>query len=107
MTIESVIEQKLLAEFSPIHLEVINESHQHNVPPGSESHFKVVIVSEKFEGERLIKRHRLINSLLAEELSEKIHALALHTYTQSEWNKYYAENTPVSPKCLGGSKTNS
>ena len=44
MTIEAVIEQKLLSAFSPMHLDVINESHQHNVAPGSESHFKVIIV---------------------------------------------------------------
>lgn len=107
MTTESIIEKKLLTEFSPVHLEVINESHQHNVPAGSESHFKVVIVSKKFEGERLIKRHRAINTLLANELAEHIHALALHTYTESEWNKYYADNTPVSPNCMGGSKESS
>jgi BolA protein len=105
MTIEAVIEEKLLSAFSPIHLDVINESHQHNVAPGSESHFKVIIVSEEFEGERLIKRHRAINSILAEELANKIHALALHTYTEKEWKSYYAENTPLSPKCLGGSKS--
>ena len=39
MTIEAVIEEKLLSAFSPLHLDVINESHQHNVAPGSESHF--------------------------------------------------------------------
>jgi BolA protein len=102
MTIEAVIEQKLLSAFSPIHLDVINESHQHNVAPGSESHFKVIIVTDDFIGERLIKRHRAINSLLSIELAEKIHALALHTYTKDEWDKYYADNTPLSPKCLGG-----
>jgi BolA family transcriptional regulator, general stress-responsive regulator len=105
MTIEAVIEQKLLSAFSPMHLDVINESHQHNVAPGSESHFKVIIVSDDFVGERLIKRHRAINTLLATELAEKIHALALHTYTKDEWDKYYAENTPLSPKCLGGGKS--
>ena len=104
MTIESTIEQKLLDKFSPLHLDVINESHQHNVPKGSESHFKVIIVSDAFEGERLIKRHRAVNQILASELAEHIHALALHTYTEKEWNEYYADNTPLSPKCLGGSK---
>ena len=104
MTIEAVIEEKLLAAFSPFHLDVINESHQHNVAPGNESHFKVIIVSNNFDGERLIKRHRAINAILATELAEKIHALALHTYTEKEWNNYYADNTPLSPKCLGGSK---
>lgn len=105
MFIESIIEQKLLSEFSPEHLDVINESHQHNVPVGSESHFKVVIVSKEFEGQRLINRHRKINKVLSDELSEHIHALALHTYTLKEWHDYYADNTPLSPKCLGGSKS--
>ena len=104
MSIATVIEEKILSAFSPLHLDVINESNNHNVPPGSESHFKVTIVSNKFEGERLIKRHRAINSLLAEELAGKIHALALHTYTEKEWHDYYADNTPLSPNCLGGSK---
>ena len=104
MFIATVIEEKILSAFSPLHLDVINESNNHNVPPGSESHFKVTIVSNKFEGERLIKRHRAINSLLAEELVGKIHALALHTYTEKEWHDYYADNTPLSPNCLGGSK---
>ena len=104
MTIEASIEQKLLTAFSPLHLDVINESHMHNVAPGSESHFKVIIVSRNFEGERLIKRHRAINSILSVELSEHIHALALHTYTEKEWHDYYADSTPLSPKCLGAGK---
>jgi BolA protein len=104
MSIATTIEKKLLTAFSPLHLDVVNESSNHNVPPGSESHFKVIIVSNHFENERLIKRHRAVNSILAEELSEKIHALALHTYTEKEWHDYYAENTPLSPNCLGGGK---
>lgn len=104
MTIETIIEDKLLSAFSPLHLDVINESHQHNVAPGSESHFKVIIVSKDFDGERLINRHRAINALLATELAEHIHALALHTYTEKEWQDYYADNVRLSPQCLGGSK---
>jgi len=42
------------------HLEVINESHKHNVPEGAESHFNVVIVSSAFEGKKLLTRHRLL-----------------------------------------------
>ncbi len=104
MTIAAVIEQKLQDAFAPSHLDVINESNNHNVPPGSESHFKVVIVAKAFEGERLIKRHRLVNGVLAEELAEKIHALALHTYTEEQWQEHYAAHTPSSPNCLGGGK---
>jgi BolA protein len=104
MSIASVIETKLLSAFSPLHLDVVNESNNHNVPPGSESHFKVIIVSNHFEEERLIKRHRAVNTILAVELAEKIHALALHTYTEKEWHEHYEANTPLSPNCLGGGK---
>ena len=104
VTIKQIIEKKLLDAFQPLHMDVINESNNHNVPPGSESHFKVVIVAKAFENERLIKRHRLVNSVLSQELSEKIHALALHTYTEKEWQDKYADNTPNSPNCLGGGK---
>ena len=38
------------------------------------------------------------------ELAEHIHALALHTYTEKEWHDYYADNTPLSPQCLGSGK---
>lgn len=103
MKIQNNIEKKLLNYFNPQHLQVINESSMHNVPAGSESHFKVVIVTPIFSGERLIKRHRAVNSVLKEELANDIHALALHTYTQEEWHNLYGE-FPNSPNCLGGSK---
>lgn len=47
--IQEVLERKLNTAFNPIYLQVTNESYMHNVAPGSESHFKVVIVSESFE----------------------------------------------------------
>ncbi len=46
------IEEKLRAAFQPVFLEVVDESYRHNVPAGSESHFKVVLVSDRFTGER-------------------------------------------------------
>ena len=100
--IEARIFAKLQSQFSPIELDVVNESHQHNVPPGSESHFKVIVVADEFEGKRLIARHRLVNSCLADELKNDIHALAIHTYSLEEWQGI--DNVPLSPKCLGGSK---
>ncbi|KRT59159.1 BolA family protein, partial [endosymbiont of Ridgeia piscesae] len=74
MNTESRIKEKLQSAFQPLHLEVTNESHMHNVPPGSESHFKVVLVSSQFEGERLIGRHRAVNKALVEELQAGVHA---------------------------------
>ncbi len=102
MSLQSVIEQKLTNQINPSHLQVINESGNHNVPPGSESHFKVVIVSDAFDGKPLLARHRLINKVLADELQNKIHALALHTYTEGEWQE--TQQAPVSPLCHGGGK---
>ena len=48
------IEEKLRAAFQPVFLEVVDESYRHNVPAGSESHFKVVLVSDRFTGERFL-----------------------------------------------------
>lgn len=83
--IREQIEAKLRAAFDPMYLEVVDESYRHNVPAGSESHFKVVLVSDRFTGERFLNRHRMIYGTLTEELSNTVHALALHTYTIKEW----------------------
>lgn len=104
MNMQETIRQKLSTAFAPEHLEVINESHMHNVPAGSESHFKVVVVSDSFKGKMLLARHRLVNAVLQEELDGKIHALALHTMTMEEWFK--KGNAPKSPPCMGGDGIN-
>lgn len=62
MMIRERIEDKLRAAFQPVFLEVVDESYRHNVPAGSESHFKVVLVSDRFTGERFLNRHRMIYS---------------------------------------------
>lgn len=54
-SIEDSIHNKLQEKLGPSHLEIINESFMHNVPKGAETHFKVVVVSEKFSGLPLIK----------------------------------------------------
>ena len=102
MTIEDDIINKLQSALNPQHLEVINESHMHNVPPGSESHFKVIAVSDQFEGLMLVARHRLINNALADELKGPVHALSLHTMTPEEWAE--KGEAPASPPCMGGGK---
>lgn len=103
MQTQQTIEQKLTAALAPLHLEVDNESHMHNVPEGSESHFRVVIVSEQFSGKPLLQRHRAVNAALSEELDGGIHALALHTMTPEEWFAKGGQ-APESPPCLGGGK---
>ena len=103
MSMHDVLESKLNKAFRPIHLEVINESHRHNVPKGSETHFKVIVVSDKFEGMRLVRRHQEVNNLLASELSAGVHALSMETLTSGEWAER-GGSTFSSPPCLGGSK---
>ncbi len=102
MSIQAAIEKKLNDEFEVDFLRVENESHMHNVAPGSESHFKVTIVSNLFQDQMLIKRHRMINKTLEQELNQ-IHALALHTLTPEEWRAREG-SVADSPKCRGGGK---
>ena len=102
MSTQATIEQRITDSLKPMHLEVFNESDMHNVPRGSESHFKVTVVSEKFEGKMLINRHRMVNEILAQELNGQIHALALHTMTPDEWFDAGGKSSD-SPQCLGGS----
>ncbi|MCP4333544.1 MAG: BolA/IbaG family iron-sulfur metabolism protein [Gammaproteobacteria bacterium] len=102
MSMKTTIEQKLASEFDADYLQVENESHMHNVAPGSESHFKVTIVSNSFDDQMLIKRHRMVNSALQQEM-QQIHALALHTLTPQEWQTR-GGSVSDSPKCRGGGK---
>ena len=100
--VQNAIQNKLQA-LAPEHLEVINESYMHNVPEGSESHFKVVVVSDAFAGSMLVARHRKVNELLAEEIQGPVHALSIHAMTPEEWFESGAKS-PESPECLGGNK---
>ncbi|REJ70192.1 MAG: BolA family transcriptional regulator [Proteobacteria bacterium] len=101
-SIQNQLESRLEAHFSPVFSEIVNESHMHNVPPGSESHFKVTLVSDKFDGLRQVKRHQEVYGLVADLMSGPIHALALHTMTAAEWSAKGA--VPDSPNCLGGGR---
>ena len=98
------VEKALRKSLAPTHLEVVDESHMHSVPKDAESHFKVTLVSERFQGTKLVERHRSVNQLLAAEFGSGLHALALHTWTPEEWFDKGGK-VPDSPPCLGGSKT--
>ncbi len=106
MSVQTTIQSKLQAALDIAVLDVQNESHMHSVPANSETHFRVVLVSDEFENKNLLSRHRLINKLLADELNNGVHALALHTFTPKEWSDR-GESATVSPECLGGSAAES
>ncbi|MBM1219459.1 BolA family transcriptional regulator [Ponticoccus sp. SC2-23] len=81
MTLEAEIRDALTGAFAPTSLEVINESHQHAGHAGDdgsgESHWRVVIRSDAFEGQSRIARHRAVHAALGEGIMGRLHALAL------------------------------
>jgi BolA protein len=98
--VEESIRDILQAEFSPSYMDVVNESYMHAVPKGSESHFKLVLVTDQFNKQRAVQRHQAVYKALAGPLQHTVHALALHTYTPVEWER--EGEPPRSPNCLGG-----
>lgn len=126
LSVEQSIKTKLKSALDTLYLNVINESFMHNVPKGSETHFKVIVVSDKFNDLPLIKvhfchylmcpklqvqricikyiifqRHRLVNNILAEELQNGVHALSIVAKTPSQWQNS-DQKIESSPNCMGG-----
>ena len=86
----------LSKEFMPLEIRINDESHAHQVPLDAESHFKVIIVSNKFHKLTLLERHRAVNRVLREEFDSGLHALSMFLYTPEEW---FDQNIPDSPAC--------
>ena len=88
MNMRQTITEKLHEAFSPESLDVQDESHLHEGHAGhragGETHFRVYIVSQAFEGKSRIDRHRMINATLASELAGSVHALAIHAQAPGE-----------------------
>ena len=88
MSIEQSMREKLMVALEPRRLDVINESHLHaghrSSPGTGESHFRILVVSDAFSGKSRVARHRLVNETLADELSGRVHALAIAAYAPDE-----------------------
>jgi BolA protein len=88
MRTSELITEKLTGAFAPQSLRVVDESHQHEGHaghrPGGQTHFRVYIVSQAFQGKSRIERHRMINAALAAELAAGVHALAIHANAPDE-----------------------
>lgn len=98
MIVQQTIETKLNQAFQPAHLEVLNESGNHSVPAGSETHFKVVMVWAGFDGKSKVMRHREVNKILKAELDGPVHALSLQLFTPSQWQENGGQYA-ASPLC--------
>ena len=86
--VQARIRRKLESVLAPESLDVVDESHRHaghaGARPEGETHFRVEIVSAAFDGKSRVDRQRLVYQILAEELKERVHALALTTRAPGE-----------------------
>ena len=72
---------RLTAALDPVDLDVIDESDRHaghaGAREGGGTHYRVRVVSARFERRNRVERHRLVYGLLAAEFADGLHALAL------------------------------
>lgn len=99
MTRYERIENLLQSELHPQYMELENESHQHSVPDKSETHFRLVLVSNQFIGLSRLDRQRHINQILQQELQSGLHALSQRLYTSEEWDQVKDHFQMQSPLC--------
>ena len=104
MSIETVIETKLMDAFSPSRLRIDNDSKRH-AGPATESHFRVVIVADAFDGQNRVQRQRHVYACLSEELAGPIHALQMKCLTPAEYEAADGDVTLKAPPCGGGHRT--
>lgn len=82
------IRRKITDGLAPVRLELVDQSHRHaghaGAAPGGETHFELVVVTAAFAGLSRVARQRRVHELLAEELSERVHALSIRAMTPDE-----------------------
>jgi BolA family transcriptional regulator, general stress-responsive regulator len=87
-TYRTRIERKLTQAFSPVLLEITDDSHLHAGHAGhnplGETHFSIHIVSPVFAGMNSVARHREIYRVLSDEMRERVHALSLQALSLDE-----------------------
>lgn len=98
--VQSAIQERLTEALKPTFLDVENESHNHCRGENRETHFKITAVSDSFESLASVRRHQVVYELLAQEMSEGVHSLALHLFTPAQWLSR-DQVVPTSPKCTG------
>jgi BolA protein len=103
MSVREQIEEKLRF-LAPERVELVNESHLHRVPAGSESHWNLILVADAFAGQSPVDRHRAVHRALGAELQQAIHALTIKALTPGEWRAAAGAVANPSPPCRGGSR---
>ena len=101
MSLQEIIELKLKQAFKPERLRIDNDSKRH-AGPATDSHFRLIIVANAFEGQRSVQRQRAVYACLADELAGPIHALQMKCLTPAEYQAANGEVTLKAPPCAGG-----
>ena len=101
MSIQAAIESKLIETFSPDRLRIDNDSKRH-AGPATDSHFRVVLVAQAFQGANRVSRQRQVYQCLADELAGPVHALQLKCLTPEEYAAADGDVTLKAPPCGGG-----
>jgi BolA protein len=99
-TRQKSLEKKIQEALAPSELTIVNQSGDHGRPLEAETHFQVVIISSKFDGLTRVRREQWVQSLLAEERQQGLHALSLVCWTPEEQKAKRHLTTEV-PACLG------
>ena len=88
---KSRLEEKLRIELKPFHLDVVDDSASHighvGAHPSGETHFSVLVVSDKFIGIKPLERHRMIYKIINSEFNSSLHALAIQSFTCEEYDR--------------------
>ena len=103
------IEKTLIEKFSPTKLEIINDSNNHSVKEGSETHFRIYIVSESFKNKTKVQTHQEIYKLFLNEMGDKhlnkLHSLSIFSYTLEEYEKNETSlENKIPPACASKNK---
>lgn len=80
------LEEKIKEHLEPFFIEIEDESPKHfNHSSTLNSHYKILIVSDKFETLTQLQRHRMLYEIFQHDLKTRIHALSLSLYTKEEY----------------------
>ncbi len=82
------IRRRIETEFAPESVQIEDEGHLHVGHEGAKGglgHFRVLIVSDMFQGKPLIKRHRLVYQAMGDLMQSDIHALTIEAFTPDEF----------------------
>ena len=85
------IEKMISDNINPYFFSVKDVSQEHkghqSFKEGVESHFEIIIVTEKFHNKNKIERHRIVNKILKEEFLSDLHSVTLKAFSIQEYDK--------------------